>query len=97
MPHLYRAWCREPLGNGRDDGAVEVSAQVPPQPDAPNWQNEFERAQATRSVNIVCMKWGDRYGPEWVNRLYGMVARNTTWAFRFVCFTDNAAGIRDDA
>ena len=63
---------------------------------SPSWQQEFNQAQASRTVNIVCMKWGDRYGPEWVNRLYGMVARNTTWSFRFVCFTDNATGIRPE-
>jgi hypothetical protein len=40
------------------------------------------------------MKWGTRYGPEWVNRLYGMVERNTTWDIRFVCFTDDATGVR---
>lgn len=60
------------------------------------WEEEFAGAQATRSVNIVCMKWGDRYGPEWVNRLYGMVSRSTTWNFRFVCFTDDDAGIRPE-
>ncbi|MGI9421670.1 MAG: hypothetical protein ACR2PA_00575 [Hyphomicrobiaceae bacterium] len=59
-----------------------------------DWQAQYRQAQETRSVNIVCMKWGDRYGPGWVNRLYGMVQRNTSWNVRFVCFTDNAAGIR---
>lgn len=62
----------------------------------PRWQDEFARAQADRFVNIVCMKWGDRYGPEWVNRLYGMVSRSTTWKFRFVCFTDDTEGIRPE-
>ncbi|MEO0810058.1 MAG: glycosyltransferase [Pseudomonadota bacterium] len=61
-----------------------------------SWQEYFERAQQTRQVNIVCMKWGDRYGPEWVNRLYGMVMRNTSWDVRFVCFTDDDRGIRDE-
>lgn len=42
------------------------------------------------------MKWGTRYGPEWVNRLAAMVRRNTTWAIRFVCFTDDPTGIRSD-
>jgi hypothetical protein len=42
------------------------------------------------------MKWGDRYGPEWVNRLYAMVERNTTWNIRFVCLTDNCTGIRTE-
>ena len=61
-----------------------------------NWEAEFAAAQALRRANVVCMKWGTRYGPEWVNRLYGMVARNTTWTIRFVCFTDDAQGIRSE-
>ena len=60
------------------------------------WQTAFAAAQATRKANIVCMKWGTRYGPEWVDRLYGMVARNTTWDIRFVCFTDDGSGIRPE-
>jgi hypothetical protein len=39
---------------------------------------------------ILCMKWGTKYGPEYVNRLYNMVARNLTGEFRFVCLTDDA-------
>ena len=62
----------------------------------PSWQAAFEHAQTTRCANVICMKWGDRYGPEWVNRLYGMVVRNTSWSVRFVCFTDDPAGIRDE-
>lgn len=61
---------------------------------AATWQEDIARAQASRTVNVVCMKWGTRYGPEWVNRLYGMVMRNTTWAVRFVCLTDDGTGIR---
>lgn len=60
------------------------------------WEAEFDNAQATRTVNVVCMKWGDRYDAYWVNRLYGMVMRNTTWNVRFVCFTDDAEGIRPE-
>jgi hypothetical protein len=63
---------------------------------SPDWQQQFDAAQASRRANVICMKWGDRYGPEWVNRLYGMVARNTTWNVRFVCFTDDATGIRPE-
>ncbi len=46
-------------------------------------------------VNIICMKWGAKYGPEYVNRLYSMVARNLSIPFRFICLTDNSAGISD--
>jgi len=60
------------------------------------WQRQLAHAQATRTANVVCMKWGTRYGPEWVNRLYGMVRRNTTWTIRFVCFTDDARNIRPE-
>jgi hypothetical protein len=60
------------------------------------WQQDFARAQASKTANVVCMKWGSLYGPEWVNRLYGMVKRNTSWTIRFVCFTDDASGIRPE-
>ena len=26
---------------------------------------------------IICMKWGDKYGPEYVNRLYNMVSKTS--------------------
>ena len=42
---------------------------------------------------VICCKWEDRYGPEYVNRLYAMVSRNTTRPLRFVCFTDDPTGI----
>ena len=61
-----------------------------------DWRADFAHAQVTRTANVVCMKWGTRYGPEWVNRLYGMVIRNTTWAIRFVCLTDDPQGIRPE-
>jgi hypothetical protein len=59
-----------------------------------DWQAEFNAAQATRHVNVVCMKWGDRYPAVFVNRLYAMVMRNTSWRVTFVCFTDDPSGIR---
>ena len=45
---------------------------------------------------ILCMKWGTKYGPEYVNRLYGMVRRNLHGPFRFVCLTDNQEGLRNE-
>lgn len=44
-------------------------------------------------VNIVCIKTGKFYGPEYVNKLYAMIRRNTKRDFRFICFTDNREGI----
>lgn len=44
-------------------------------------------------INIICLKWGDKYGPEYVNRLYNSIKRNTTQEFKFHCFTENSEGI----
>ncbi|MDZ5459071.1 glycosyltransferase [Azohydromonas lata] len=43
---------------------------------------------------ILCMKWGTKYGPEYVNRLYAMVRRHLRGDFSFVCLTDDGAGVR---
>jgi len=43
--------------------------------------------------NIICMKWGTKYGAKDVNILAGMVRRNMTRPYRFVCFTDDRDGL----
>ena len=48
------------------------------------------------SKQIICINWGTKYGPTYINRLYGMVERNITPPFRFVCFCDNNNGIREE-
>lgn len=45
---------------------------------------------------VICINWGTKYGPDYINRLYGMVARNITPPFSFTCFTDNRTGIRPE-
>lgn len=47
-------------------------------------------------IHIVCLKWGEKYGPEYVNRLYAGVKRHTTKRFRFYCLTDDPTGITHD-
>jgi hypothetical protein len=49
-----------------------------------------------KKVNVICMKWGDKFPPEYVNKLYGMVARHLSLPFRFVCFTENGSDIRPE-
>jgi hypothetical protein len=44
-------------------------------------------------MNLICMKWGEKYGPHYVNRLRSMVARHLPFPHRFVCFTDDAKGL----
>ena len=45
--------------------------------------------------NVICIKWGDKFGPEYVNSLYKMVEKNLTLKHRFICFTDRPEGIVD--
>ena len=45
---------------------------------------------------FLTIRWGTKYGPDYLDRLYGMVARHTTGPFRFFCLTDDPAGIRPE-
>jgi hypothetical protein len=42
---------------------------------------------------VVCLKWGDKYSPEYVNKLKNMVERNLSLPYEFVCFTEDSSGI----
>jgi hypothetical protein len=42
---------------------------------------------------VVCLKYGNKYSAEYVNKLYNMVKRNLTLDHEFVCFTEDATGI----
>lgn len=64
-----------------------ASAAASASPDAPG---------TTAQRHILCMKWGRKYGPEYVNRLYAMVHRHLRGPFNFVCLTDDASGIRPE-
>ncbi|MBS1304235.1 glycosyl transferase [Loktanella sp. SALINAS62] len=45
---------------------------------------------------VICINWGTKYGPLYIDRLYGMVARNITPPFSFTCFCDDPTGIRPE-
>ena len=47
-------------------------------------------------VNIICMKWGDKFPASYVNRLYAMISRNITLPFQLICFTEISDGIREE-
>ncbi len=53
-------------------------------------------SQSTGPVNVLCLKFGTYYGPEYVNRLYAGVKRNLRRPFRFVCVTDDPKGLRPE-
>lgn len=45
---------------------------------------------------VVCLKHGDKYSSDYVNKLNSMVKRNLTLDYEFVCFTENEEGIDKD-
>lgn len=46
-----------------------------------------------RPVNILCLKWGKRYPAAFTNILHASVRRHLRRPFRFVCLTDDPAGL----
>ena len=48
------------------------------------------------SMNFFTLKWGDKYYPEYVNRLYGSLVKHYNKPFTLTCYTDDYSGIRDE-
>jgi hypothetical protein len=44
-------------------------------------------------IEVLCVKVGTKYGPEYVNRLGSMVRRNLSLEHRFHCVTDDSRGV----
>lgn len=44
-------------------------------------------------INIFCIKYGSKYGVEYVNKLQSMIESNTNLDHRFICLTDSDEGI----
>ena len=42
------------------------------------------------------MKWGSKYGYEYVNRLYKSIKKHTNRSTQLYCFTDNSTNIDKD-
>jgi hypothetical protein len=63
-----------------------------PPPDTP----AAAAAASPPPKQIVCVKWGTLYGPEYVNRLWAMARRHTTGPLRVVCLTDDDRGLRSE-
>jgi hypothetical protein len=47
-------------------------------------------------ANVICMKWGRAFGPEYINRLYRGVREHLVGDLRFFCLTDDRTGIRPE-
>jgi hypothetical protein len=48
------------------------------------------------TLNFFTFKWGDKYGPEYVNRLYGSLLQHCSIPFSFSCITDDCRGIKKE-
>jgi len=48
---------------------------------------------AGETMKIVCLKWGDKFSHEHVNRLYKMVCKRFKEDFTFICHTENPDNI----
>ena len=44
-------------------------------------------------IHVLCSRWGETYGPEYVNRLFNMVKKHLPYEFKFHCQTQDAQGI----
>ena len=44
-------------------------------------------------MDVICLKWGDKFNHEHVNRLYNMVCKNLDCDFNFICYTENSNNI----
>lgn len=45
------------------------------------------------SLAVACVKYGTKYGPDYVNRLHRMVRRHLPGDWPFVCFTERPEGL----
>lgn len=56
-------------------------------------KNRLEETATNNNKTIVCLKWGEKYSPHYVNVLYSMCRRHSTVPFNFICLTENHRGI----
>lgn len=47
-------------------------------------------------INFFTFKWGEKYGPEYVNRLYGALKKHVDVPFNLTCITDDSEGVHSD-
>lgn len=45
---------------------------------------------------VVCLKHGEKYSADYVNKLFNMTKRNMNVPFRFACITENSKGLDPD-
>ena len=45
------------------------------------------------SYQFICVKWGNKYPADYVNRLYNMIKRQISSPFTLYCLTDDSEGM----
>ena len=55
-----------------------------------------EEAATPNHISIVCVKWGTKYGPEYVLRLFAGVRRHLKLNHTFYCFTEDTSGLEGE-
>ena len=45
------------------------------------------------SILVVCVKYGTKYGADYVNKLYFGVKTNLSLPHKFACFTEDGEGL----
>lgn len=48
------------------------------------------------AVNFYSLKWGTKYGSDYVNRIYGSLLANVKVPFTYTVITDDTTGFRDE-
>mmetsp|Transcript_24721 Transcript_24721/g.32274 ORF Transcript_24721/g.32274 Transcript_24721/m.32274 type:complete len:409 (-) Transcript_24721:59-1285(-) len=95
---------------GRQEEAVRASWAVVMHADASQggknlgWspvtqEHSATTAKSLETICVVCVKWGVKYGPEYVNNLFAAIKRHMPPGpiVQYVCFTDDATGIVSDS
>lgn len=88
-------WRAIEAAGGKRYAPISLPAAVAPKPVARSagWLGRWSSAPA---LTVVCVKWGTKYGAQYVNKLYKAVRAHTTCQPRFVCYTDDGAGLLPD-
>ena len=61
-----------------------------------NTEDFLARLDPAIKLNFFTFKWGDKYGHDYVNRLYHSLKQHCSVPFNFTCITDNPEGIQEE-
>ena len=87
---VAHVWNRVALDCARD--GVEFDLPVP----IDCVEAEVAEIDTSGPLHVVCVKWGKKYGPEYVNKLFHGVNKFLIGTnFDFTCFTEDAEGLEE--